>query len=151
MSESSHCRAQYHKIILASLIQSDTGRCWSKFLWASRAEAPLLWYYMYKLSWKKTGKAENWTFLNNNSANQVSSDDSKSANNRHVWFGYITSSRKVFNGHWFPHSKILIDCKYCVGIWTKWFWNMCSRSNSATNELNFKIVCNCIQLNAFIL
>ena len=38
--------------------------------------------------------------------------------------------------------KILIGCKYCVRLLNKKILN---GSSSATNEPNFKIVCNCIR------
>jgi len=41
-AESPPCRAQYLKIILALLVQSDTNNCCSKFLLASVIELPLL-------------------------------------------------------------------------------------------------------------
>ena len=90
------------------------------------------------------------------------SSDNKGVNNRHVWFGSTTILGKGHSGYstlWLSRRKrmvkILIGCKCCVSCVKnlnekilKYFF--CSLS-SATNEPNFKIVCNCIHelLNIF--
>ena len=56
---------------------------------------------------------------------------------------------------WLPHSKclveILIDCKNCVRHLNKKILIHFGGSSSATNESNFKILCNSIYalLNVF--
>ena len=75
--------------------------------------------------------------------------NSKGVNNRHVRFGSITSSERAVMDTvliWLPHRKctyceILIGHEYYVKHLNK---NIFSGSSSTTNELNFKIVCNCI-------
>ena len=49
------CKAQYLKIVLALLVQSDTDNCWNRFLLASLVELPLLavvWSVMILINFK---------------------------------------------------------------------------------------------------
>ena len=88
----------------------------------------------------------------NISANQMISGDSKGVNNRHVWFGSIISSGKGCNEHCILCMvKFWLAINIVSDVSTKRFWNIFSRSSSAANEPNFKIICNCIHelLNVF--
>ena len=60
-----------------------------------------LYHVQVELDPEKQLKIKNGFFLKkvNISANQMKSGDSKGVNNRHIWFGSITSLGKGCNGH----------------------------------------------------